>query len=175
MSARERPPAARRHGSTTEQDALDAALRLLAVRDRSRQELVTALTRRGFTPAVQHAVLARLLEDRYLDDSRFAAERARSLFQRGRFGARGVLQRLLAHGIPEEEARRAVEAVGEELAVDPLADGRRLLERRGLAGRPLTPKERARAGRLLDARGFGEEEIHRLLSSSGMDPSTDER
>jgi regulatory protein len=46
-----------------------------------------------------------------------------------------------------------------------------VLEGRGLLGRPLDAKERARAGRLLDSRGFSEDVIHRLLGEPSLDPS----
>jgi regulatory protein len=46
-----------------------------------------------------------------------------------------------------------------------------VLERQGLLGRPLAPKERARAGRLLHSRGFSEDVIQRLLGEPSLDPS----
>jgi regulatory protein len=82
-----------------------------------------------------------------------------------------VLQRLEAHGLGGKEAREALTAASGAVEFDALATARQVLERRGLLGRPLEPKERARAGRLLHSRGFSEDVIHRLLGEPSLDPS----
>jgi regulatory protein len=163
---------------TTEEDgpeavrrATDVCLRLLSVRARSQQELKLALGRKGFPERVREAVLEQLQRLGYVDDARFARERAASLLRRGRLGPQGVLHRLEAHGLGSEEAREAVSDASEAAEFDPLAAARRVLEQRGLAGRSLEPQERARAGRLLYSRGFSEDVIQRLLGDPSLDPS----
>ncbi|MBN1205465.1 MAG: regulatory protein RecX [Myxococcaceae bacterium] len=151
--------------------ATEACLRLLAVRARSRHELRLALERKGFSAHVMEEVLGRLQGYGYLDDARFARERAAALLSRGRFGPRAVLQRLQAHGLGSEVAREALSAASGEVEFDPLAAARQVLERRRLLGRPLGPKERARAGRLLHSRGFSEDVIQQLLGEASLDPS----
>ncbi|HYI02014.1 regulatory protein RecX [Hyalangium sp.] len=151
--------------------ATDACLRLLALRARSRHELELAMGRKGFSAQVQGEVLKKLQGYGYIDDARFARERAASLLQRGRFGPQAVLQRLQAHGLGSEVAREALAAATGAGEFDALATARQVLERRGLLGRPLTPKEQARAGRLLHSRGFSEDVIRRLLGEPALDPS----
>jgi regulatory protein len=91
--------------------AYDAAVRLLAVRGRSVQEIVGRLRRKGLRPdAVEHAV-GRLESKGLLDDAAFAREFARSLAGRGYGGAR-MLADLSAKGVARLVAERAVADVG---------------------------------------------------------------
>jgi regulatory protein len=156
-----------------EEAAFQLAVRLLAHRGRSRQQLAQALARRQVAPEVVEAVLTRLTALGYLDDARLAGARARSLLERGRLAPEGVQARLEAQGVSAPAARAAVEAAGAELGVEPHALARRLLEGKGLLGRPLSPRELGQAGRLLLSRGFPEEEVPALLARCGLDPSQD--
>lgn len=158
-------------GPEAVQRATDACVKLLAARARSRHELLAALARKGYSESVAEAALARVAGLGYVDDARFAQERAAALLRKGRLGPRAVLQRLEAHGLPEETARRALDQASGAEAFDALAAARGVLEGRGLLGRPLDAKERARAGRLLDSRGFSEDVIHQLLGEPSLDPS----
>lgn len=142
---------------------MEVALRLLRHRGRSRHELRMALARRGFPEGELAQVLLRLGELGYLDDARFARQRAATLLRDGKLGPAAVLQRLVAHGLPEPEAKAALEEARQEAGFDPLAAARALLERRDLWGRVLTEAERARAARMLAGRGFSEDVVERLL------------
>ena len=144
---------------------MDAALRLLSIRARSRRELKLALARKGFAESQQDAVLSRLAELSYIDDARFARDRASALLRNGKLGPRAVLQRLCAHGLTEDEAKQALAEAERALGLDPLATARSLLERRGLSGQPLPTKEQAKAARLLRARGFADGTIEQLLGA----------
>lgn len=158
-------------GAEAVQRATEACLRLLAVRARSEHELRLALARKGCPERVVDAALEALRGYGYVDDARFARERAASLLGRGRLGPGGVLQRLRAHGLGEEAAREALAEAGGAVAFDALAAAREALEKKGLYGRPLSPRERARAGRFLSGRGFEEDVIQRLLGEPSLDPS----
>lgn len=149
--------------------AMKVALRLLSLRGRSRHELSLALERRHVSEPVRDEVLGHLSALGYLDDGRFALERARSLLLRGRFGKTAVIERLCAHGLSSAAAAEATEKMSMELGIDPLTEARRLLDRRGLLDRRLTRKESARAARLLEARGFEQEVIHRLIPSVSLE------
>ena len=151
--------------------ATELCLKWLALRARSRHELLAALERKGFAEPVRERALARVEGFGYLDDARFARDRAEALLAKGRQGPRAVEERLAAHGLSPELAREAVDAARDALGFDPEGAARRVLEQRGLAGRELTPKERGRAGRLLFSRGFPEELIQRLLGDATLEPS----
>ncbi len=158
-------------GPEAVRQATEACLRLLAVRARSQHELKLALRRKGFSSEVQEQVLEKLRGYGYIDDARFARERAAGLLRRGKLGPRAVLQRLRAHGLGGEVAKEALAAASGAVEFDALSAARQVLERRRLLGRPLEPRERARAGRLLYGRGFSEEVIQRLLGDPSLDPS----
>jgi regulatory protein len=150
--------------------ATEACLKLLAVRARSQHELRQALARKGYSERVCDEVLEHLKGYGYVDDARFARDRAASLLSKGRLGPSGVLQRLEAHGLAEGAAREALSEASGAVEFDALATARQALEKKGLLGRPLNPKERARAGRFLHGRGFSEDVIHRLLGEASLDP-----
>ena len=151
--------------------ATDVCLRLLARRARSRHELLTALERKGFPEPVRQAALGQVEGFGYLDDERFARERAAVLLQRGKYGPEAVQQRLRAHGLSREAATQAVATASGEVEFDPEAAARQVLERRGLLGRKLEPREHARAGRLLFSRGFSPDVIQRVLGDATLEPS----
>jgi regulatory protein len=151
--------------------ATDACLRLLAVRARSRHELKLAMGRKGYSEPVREQVLEKLQGLGYLDDARFARDRAAALLRRGKFGPAQVLKRLEAHGLEGKVAREALSTASGEVEFDARATARQVLERRGLLGRPLGPREHARAARLLLSRGFSEDVIDRVLGEPALDPS----
>src|SRR5215510_10408946 len=120
----------RSNASDPAQAAMQVALRLLSLRGRSRRELKLALARKGFAEPQQEAVLARLGELGYVDDVRFARDRASALLRGGKLGPRAVLQRLFAHGLSEEQARQALSHAEREVGMDPLEAARSVLKRR---------------------------------------------
>ncbi|HYO59499.1 regulatory protein RecX [Archangium sp.] len=151
--------------------ATDVCLRLLSVRARSRHELLTALERKGFSEPVRKTALEQVEGWGYLDDERFARERAEVLLRRGKYGPQAVQQRLQAHGLSREAASKAVVTASDAVEFDAEAAARLVLERRGLLGRKLEPKEHARAGRLLFSRGFSSDVIQRVLGDVMLEPS----
>jgi len=98
-------------------DPLGSAVRALAHRDLSAQELAERLERRGVDAAEREAVIERLARAGYVDDGRFALARAQVLAGRGLGDAaidadlerRGVDAELIAEALAalEPEARRA--------------------------------------------------------------------
>jgi regulatory protein len=153
--------------SGTLDSAVRAALKLLAARSRSRHELRLALRRRGFTTGEQNAALSRLDSLGYLDDARFARQRAVTLLSSG-FGPRAVLSRLLAHGLTDAEAKRGLRESETEIGFNELESAQALLRKRRLDAKE-DRKSLARAARLLGARGFSEEVISRLIDRPALD------
>ncbi|WP_141326087.1 regulatory protein RecX [Myxococcus sp. AB025B] len=157
-------------GPEAVQRATDAGLKLLGIRARTRQELLQALEKKGFAPCVRDAALARLQGWGYLDDTRFGEARAASLLRSGK-GPVSVLQKLQAHGLSEDAAQGALASATDAVDFDATAAARAVLEKRGLAARPLDEKAWARAARLLSGRGFSEDVIQQLLGEPSLDPS----
>ena len=101
-------------------EALATALRLLARRGRSENELAGRLRQKGFSAEAVTAVLARCRQLGYLDDARFARERARELMRGGRAVGRRVLADLQQRGVAEATASEAVEEAAREFGEEAL-------------------------------------------------------
>ena len=110
--------------------------------------------------AVIAAVVARLKEQRYLDDQSFAETYARLRQENEKLGSRGVRRKLAQKGVPARIANDAVDA--RYSGTDEEALARKHLERKRIA-RPTNEKETARVMRRLVAAGFSTGVIYRIL------------
>ena len=106
------------------------------------------------------AVMARLKEQRYLDDRAYAETYARLRQQNEKLGARRVRQSLSQKGVPSRIANEAVEARYADTSEEALA--RQHLERKRIR-KPENEKETARIVRRLVAAGFSTGVIYRIL------------
>ena len=146
---RERLRTLRRELRAAEAD--EAAIRCLRRRDHTAASLDARLARRGLDEEQRSGALERLRRVGFVDDRRFAFERARQLAGR-EAGDRMIRADLEAHGVPAElqvEALAAVEPESERAT--------RIASKRGAE---------ARTWRRLAARGFAEESLETLISDS---------
>jgi len=157
--------------------AYDAAVRLLAVRGRSVQEVIRRLRRKGIrADAVDHAV-GRLESEGLLDDAAFAREFARLRQGRG-YGPAWLLAALSRRGVERHAAERAVaELEGDSRERDDrlLALARRRAERM----RSLVPDvARRRLVGYLQRRGYSVERVlsvlERLAGEQSSHPGREE-
>lgn len=79
-------------------DIRNACLRLLAVRDHSKTELLNKLAVKGFDKAFAQTVVDELTEEGWQDDSRYAESYARSRIVKG-YGPVRITYELRLHGI----------------------------------------------------------------------------
>ena len=134
--------------------ARERALRLLALRGRSRAELRKKLAERDFTKPVIDRVLENLGELGYLDDGAFAVNRARHLAVNRLYGNRKIEEQLREKGISREAAKEAVREVRAEF---PEREGIARYAARKLRGRSpgtLDKKERLALARALQGKGY---------------------
>lgn len=103
-----------------ETDALPTALRLLTGREYSEKELVERLRKKGYCTASAEAAVKRCRELGYVDDVRFARERARALMRNGRAVGRRILTDLSSRGISEAAALAALEEARRECSEEEL-------------------------------------------------------
>jgi len=158
-SRRPRPSPSQLPPQEARAKAEEAALRLLARRERSRRELVIALRRKGFAPDMIEGVLDRLGEAGLQDDRRFA-----ETFTAGAHRGRG----LSAVAVQGELRRRGVDPlVAAEAATEtPEAEETRARELARRRAARLTGPADARRRRLaafLARRGYGGELARRLV------------
>jgi regulatory protein len=130
-------------------DALLRATRALARRDHSSASLRAKLDRAGISEDAQTDALAALARGGYLDDERFARDRATHLAARG-YGDEWIRGDLEAQGAPAEAAAAALDELEPERE-------RAEQEARRLGGG-------LRAVRTLARRGFSEESLEALVA-----------
>ena len=151
------------HAPSTVQSACALALGWLAGRDLSAAEIQLRLRRRGCTDAISRRAIEHLRFTGAIDDERVALIRARvESALRGR-GRERVLLRLRSIGIDAETAKRAVDAVFQE--VDEEASLERALARRLKKPDALvrTPSEYRRLYDALVRQGFPPSDVRKVL------------
>ncbi|GAA5167155.1 recombination regulator RecX [Viridibacterium curvum] len=133
------------------------ALRLLATREHSRQELRRKLAARADEGDDVEAVLDRMAETGLQSDARFAESYVRS--RAGRLGSARIRRELGDRGVTEELASTAL---GEVLVEDELTRARSVWKKK-FGQPPVDAKDWARQARFLQSRGFSAELIRKLL------------
>lgn len=137
-------------------DVHERALRLLAVRPRSRRELERRLSQAGFEPDEVAGEVARLEDVGLVDDEDFARQLAEHELRSRRSGDRMVVSKLIAKGVDRATIERAVAGTAA-----PPEDERAL----GVA------RERARRlGGVPPEKAFGR--LTSFLMRRGFDPGT---
>ncbi len=135
-----------------------AALALLAGRDFGRVELARRLERRGYPESLVEAVIAGLVAERLLSESRYLEQFVRQHAARGQGPVR-IRAELLGRGIADDDIEAALDGAGE----DWIAIARETRRRRFGAAGPADYRERARQGKFLQYRGFTSEQIRAAL------------
>jgi len=137
-----------------EERAVDRAVRALARRDHSAASLRTKLDRAGLSESAKSAALDVLERAGYVDDARFARDRAAVLADRG-YGDAWIRADLERQGVERETADTAVAGLE--------AEPERALRQAASAGDGL------RALRSLARRGFSEDALEAVAAASVAD------
>jgi SOS response regulatory protein OraA/RecX len=155
---------------SSEADLYAAALRALMRRAHSTFELRIHLERRALEPSVEtgavRRVLARLKQEKLLDDGKYAFDFARSRASGRRQGGRRIALELRKRGVPDRHIDAAIAQVFADL--DEAAMVRKVIERRTRTARG--PFD----ARPFDRNPFDREKIaslYRTLLRAGFDPS----
>ncbi len=157
------------------EDPWPAALRILTRRDYSRGELRNKLIDKGYAAERVEETLRRCLELGYLNDQRFATNRATSLMRQGRAVGYRVLQDLRQRGISEDLAELALAKARETLDESHLLD--KILSRRftdfDYSAAPA--REKRRVVNFLQRRGFSLGLIMEHLTRKGSTTDDEDR
>ncbi|HSB72093.1 MAG TPA: regulatory protein RecX [Candidatus Methylomirabilis sp.] len=121
-------------GDARRLEAWEAALRLLAMRARTTQEVRQGLARRGYLPADISAVILRLTSEKYLDDLEFARTWVRSAGLRRTRGPARQAQELRAKGVGETEIAAALADLPVEGTIREVAEAAAVRKLKGLRG-----------------------------------------
>jgi regulatory protein len=155
-----RKPRSRSTASEASRRAWDRAIRLLAVHDRSEQEIRSRLAASGESATTIAATVRCLRHFRYLDDRRFALGAAEQAMRRG-YGSEYVRAQLEHKGVAEHVIDQALHASFDneaELAKKALA--------RHFREEPREEARGAKAARFLLRRGFPEAVVFAILDES---------
>lgn len=159
---RRKPDRAAAAAPDDQQAARLAALRLLGRRDYGARELQERLVGRGFAAAAAQAVVDDLIQERLLDDGRFAEHFVAYHANRGQGPVR-IAHQLKEAGVAADLITAVVDAQS--------ADWRRRcieVRRKRFGARiPGSWSERGRQGRFLTQRGFNPEQVRAAI---GGDP-----
>ena len=141
------------------------ALRILARRDHTENELLVKLCQKGFECKAISATLARCQDLGYLNDEKTAEIMARQMVGKG-YGILRIRHTLSQKGVNERQIQRAMVCCGDER--DQVRCARQMLEKKGaLAWRRETDpqKRREKARRYLVGRGFPAEIVNQALDA----------
>lgn len=105
------------------------AIRMLAARPRSVNELLRRLRDRGHNPSAAAEAVGRLESKGLVDDTEFSLHFARVRLSRGH-GPPRILTDLLARGVERRLAERAIEEVADQEGVESLEAARTVAEKR---------------------------------------------
>lgn len=140
--------------SADEKTVEAAAVRLLAGREHSVEELRRKLTHKGYPPDKIEPVLQKLAGKRLVSDERFTASFVHHHAKRGQGPVR-IRAALRQQGIADGEAEEALRGAG----IDWAQLARQVRRRKFGAGTPRSLGERAKQARFLQYRGFDAEQL----------------
>ncbi len=135
------------------------ALRLLARREHSREELKRKLAPHAAEGEDLEALLDDLVKRAWLSDARVAEQSIRA--KAHRFGPRKLEQQLRARGVDEDAI-----AAGFRRAAEAGASNLEAVWRSRFHSPPADERERARQARFLQGRGFALDEVLRFLRAA---------
>ena len=146
----------------TEDELYAAALRALMRRAHSVHEMRLALERRAEDKSSVRCILARLKQEKLLDDARYARQFARYHAESRRRGRFRIARELRARGVPDRHIRPALDEVFAELDEATLVRQRLARRLRHLSG-TLDDRKLASLYRSLLRAGFSSDVVRREL------------
>ncbi len=149
----------------TKTEALAKLQRYCAYQDRCHNEVRTKLIELGCYGQDLEDVMASLIEEKFLDEERFARSFARGKFRMKQWGRTRILQELKQRQISDYSIRKAMDEINEQ---DYLKTLKEVLEKR--AGQIAEADDFTRKGKLAQyamSRGFEGEMVWQLLAADG--------
>jgi regulatory protein len=149
------------------ENAKESALRLLAKRDHSREEVRRKLRAKGFAPEEIEEALRKLETRGILDDGRYAQRLAFYLAQEKLFGPQRISQKLFQKGIPADLIQEAMAKAEEGSATNARLRVVLGVKLKGRSLERLFPNERRKLTHYLRQRGFSWEDIQEAFQEAG--------
>lgn len=153
-----------------EPSTYERALNLLGFRARSVAELRRKLIDKGAPRPEVDEVIARLIDQKLLDDRDFARQFARTKITGAGASRVRILQELRRKGVASDVAERALEELGEAEGIDPGNSIRRVAEKKWKSlGKLDAFTRRRRLYAFLARRGFRPDEIRDAIAAVADD------
>jgi len=139
------------------------ALKMLAFRDRSKQEIRERLVQKGVPASAIEKVVTQLADYGYLDDQAFAQRLAFGLFETKSWGFGRIGVTLKARGFSPELVKKTLSQLKENYSEEETA--LRIMKRRFSHFNPheASPKEKRRVIQFFRRKGFSWETISQVL------------
>jgi len=150
--------------------AYESALNLLTARDMTAHDMISALKRRGYLAPVAESVCQRLIENRLIDDSRYA-QRYVELRQDSAVGKYAMKRKLRAKGIDDNIAEEALESLDDESQLATAKELAKKLVRRYEKEEPYARK--SKLSQALARRGYSWDIVREAVESLGIDEDID--
>ena len=148
-------------------NAEEIALRLLAKRDYSREEMRHKLTAKGFPFREIDDTLRKLEDRKILDDFRYAQHLAIALAREKGLGPQRIRQKFFQKGIPADLAQGAMALAESTLSVNDRLQNIIESKLKGRRLEELTLSEKRRLTDTLHRKGFPWEDIQEAMRESG--------
>ena len=148
----------------TEQQVMQKLSALCAQAEHCSYEMTEKMRRWGIEEEVQARVMARLIEEKYIDDERYCRLFVREKIKFNKWGRRKVEQALMAKRIDRGIARRVLDEVDDE---DYLAVLRPLIKSKRRQLKPMSDYEKTgKLMRFAMSRGFTTDIIRQCLDGA---------
>ncbi|MGH7638724.1 MAG: regulatory protein RecX [Gemmatimonadaceae bacterium] len=155
---------------SSERSTYDRALTLLEYRARSVAELRRKLSEKGAPKGELDEVIARLLEQKLLDDADFARQFARTKITGAGASRIRILQELRRKGVAADVAERALDELDEDEGLDASASIQRVAEKKWKTLAKLDDfTRRRRLYGFLARRGYNPDEIRSAMNALGAE------
>ena len=141
-----------------------AAVRLLAGREHSTEELRRKLTHKGYPPETIEPVIQKLAGKRLVSDERFTANFIHHHAKRGQGPVR-IRAALRQQGVDEAQVEEALSRAD----IDWVQRAQEVRRRKFGAGAPRSLGERAKQARFLQYRGFDAEQLRAAFRDESAD------
>lgn len=153
--------------TTQEQpDAFLTALKILALKPRTKAELTKKLQLKGFSDLDLQPVLLKLENEKMIDDENYVSEWLETVAARKGYGYLLIQKKLRQKGLPENLINKVYEGEYREKEREiALREGRKKLKNL----RQTSARDgKIKMARFLASRGFGESLIYRVLEDLGL-------
>jgi regulatory protein len=157
----------RKERPKSRENAKESALRLLAKRDHSQEEVRRKLRAEGFAPEEIEEALQKLVTRGILDDGRYAQRLAFYLAQEKLFGPHRITQKLFQKGIPADLIQEAMAKAEGGLTTNARLGVVLGIKLKGRSLKHLLPNERKKLANYLRQRGFSWEDIQEAFQGAG--------